>query len=212
MLFRSAIEIPIKYITPIILIGISIALFAVVTNPILGDISKIKTEIASYNQALNNANALENERDQLTQKYNTINPNDLTKLQTLLPDNVDNIRLILEIEKLASPYGMTLEDVKYNSPDTPVSVSPGTAASPVIASPLADQSNKEYGIWDLEFATEGTYSNFVSFVKDLESNLRIVDISSVDFSSDTTSIVSGKSKPSNSYKYDFKIKTYWLKN
>jgi len=39
----------------------------------------------------------------------------------------------------------------------------------------------------------------------------MVDISSVEFSSDTGS-VSAKTKPSDSYKYDFKIKTYWLKN
>jgi hypothetical protein len=51
----------------------------------------------------------------LTQKYSTIDPVNLDKLTKLLPDNVDNIRLILEIEKIASPYGMILKDVKYET-------------------------------------------------------------------------------------------------
>jgi len=51
-----------RYLTPIILIGTGVALFLVFTNPIIGDISKINTEISSYNEALNNAKALENER------------------------------------------------------------------------------------------------------------------------------------------------------
>ncbi len=201
-----------RYITPIILIGVGVTLFMMFTNPILGDISNIKNQIASYNQALGNANTLQAERDKLTQKYNAIDPNNLTKLQTLLPGSVNNIRLILEIEKLASPYGMVLENVKYDSSDTEAAVGAGTVASPGATNQKTALNNQEYGTWNLEFSTEGTYSNFISLVKDLESNLRLVDISSVNFSSDVTTVVLGKSKPSDSYKYDFKIKTYWLKN
>jgi Tfp pilus assembly protein PilO len=201
-----------RYIIPTILIIIAITGFVIFANPIFNDISTIKTEIASYNEALDNSKALESERDKLTQKYNAIDPSDLDKLQKLLPDNVDNIRLILEIEKLAAPYGMILEDVKYNATQidtknptvgviTPPSQPTGT---------LTQDNNKQYGIWNLEFSTEGTYPNFINFTKDLESNLRIVDISSVAFASDAVPL--GKQKPTDSYKYDFKIKTYWLKN
>ena len=71
-------------------------------------------------------------------------------------------------------------------------------------------SRKDYGVWNLGFSTQGTYSNFVNFVKDLEKNLRIVDIVSVDFSS--SSGIGVNPALSSIYKYDFKIKTYWLKN
>ena len=210
-----------RYITPIILIGISVAGFVMFTNPIVSDISKINTEISSYNEALNNAKSLEEERDKLTKKYNAIDPDSLDKLQKLLPDNVDNIRLVLEIEKLAIPYGMALKDVKYdatqsNNPTTTTTTT-ATSATTEGSSPsvISDKSttrgdNKQYGTWSLEFSTEGSYSNFISFVKDIESNLRIVDVSSVAFSSDTNAL--GKTKTPDSYKYDFKIKTYWLKN
>jgi len=97
-----------RFIMPIILITISITLFFVFANPIYNEISVLRGEVASYNEALDNSKALENERDKLTAKYNAINPENLTKIAKLLPENVDNIRLILEIEQIALPYGMVL--------------------------------------------------------------------------------------------------------
>jgi Tfp pilus assembly protein PilO len=196
---------------PIILIGIAASLFFMFTNPIYNDISILKTTLASYNEALDNSKALENERDKLTAKYNAINPDDLTKLQKLLPENVDNIRLILEIEQIALPYGMALKNVQYDSTDT---TNAGTNAAGAIAGGVAAKPNssKDYGTLDLEFSTSGSYDNFINFTKDLENNLRIVDISSIAFSSDTVTNLNPKVASPEIYKYDFKIKTYWLKN
>lgn len=201
-----------RYLVPTILIGAAITLFFMYTKPILSDISNIKNEVTSYNEALDNAKALENERDKLTKKYNAIDTDNLTKLEKLLPDNVDNIRLILEIEKLASPYAMILKDVKYDSTLANKQDSSAPAGTLSQAPTQAVAENKEYGEWILEFSTEGTYTNFINFTKDIESNLRIVDISSVVFSSDTGGVVLNKPQMNDSYKYTFKIKTYWLKN
>ena len=202
-----------RFITPIIFIGIAGAFFFMVTNPMYNSISDVKAQAASYNDALNTSKTLESERDALTTKYNAIDPDDLTKLQKLLPDNVNNIRLILEIEQIAAPYGMTLTNIKYDATgvtgttDTTTVVQGGSAPS---------ASNKDYGTFNLEFSTSGTYDNFMNFTKNLESNLRIVDISSISFSSDSssgaTTGVSAKAGSPEVYNYDFKIKTYWLKS
>jgi Tfp pilus assembly protein PilO len=197
---------------PIILIGISVSLFFVFTNPIYSDISSLRSEVASYNNALDNSKILENERDRLTAKYNAIDPNNLMKLQKLLPENVDNVRLILEIEQIGLPYGMVLKDVKYNVTDTNAATTAAKVSA--VQGGGAIKIPKDYGIFDLEFSTSGTYDNFINFTKDLESNLRIVDISSIMFSSDNVNItgVNAKTNSPEVYKYNFKIKTYWLKN
>jgi Tfp pilus assembly protein PilO len=193
----------VRYILPIILIGVAIVGFLGFTSPFYQTVVAQREQIASYNDALNNAQALEAARDELTQKYNSFDLNNLARLQKLLPDNVDNIRLILEIGKIAAPYGMVLKNVQYDSLNNTTTAS----TAPV----TTDLSNKSYGVWNLSFSTQGSYSNFINFIKDLENNLRIVDISSIAFSSNSNSgTVSGVS--SDSYKYDFKIKTYWLKN
>ena len=196
-----------KLIIPIILIGTAIAGFVMKTGPYYNDISNIQTQVSSYNEALSNAKSLQGQRDLLTTKYNTINPENLDKLQKLLPDNVDNIRLILEIGEIAKPYGMVLSDVKYDA-----SVSSNTkGVANVVAGAGQNNLNSNYGILDLEFSTQGTYDNFLSFLNDLDHNLRIVDISSIEFSSDTGSSTTS-SQQNDIYKYSFKIKTYWLKN
>jgi len=194
-----------RFIMPVILIGIAVTTFFMFTNPVYKDISELRAEVASYNEALDNSKALENERDKLTAKYNSIDPDNLAKLQKLLPESIDNIRLILEIEKIALPYGMVLRDVKYNATEK----KPATVGVSIQGGAAALAANKDYGIWNLEFSTEGSYNNFINFTRDLESNLRIVDISSIEFLS-STSVLSGSSP--DSYKYNFKVKTYWLKN
>jgi hypothetical protein len=202
-----------RFIMPIILIGISISIFFLFANPIYNDISALKIQAASYNDALANSKALENERDKLTAKYNSINPDNLIKIQKLLPDNVDNIRLILEIEQIASPYGIVLKNIKYNVLDNTTSTGATTAVAAVQVGALATQTPQNYGTFDLEFSTSSTYDNFINFSKDLESNLRIVDISSISFTSNVSNPVVGvKTNQEEIYQYDFHIKTYWLKN
>jgi len=197
-----------RLITPIILIGFAVTGFLLFVNPLYSDISLLKEQVASYNQALDNSKALENERDKLTKKYSTIDPENLDKLKKLLPDNVDNIRLILEMEKVASPYGMILKDVHYE-----IEAKDDKAANKnqvVQGGAPIKTTTKDYGVWDLSFSIEGSYANFLNFTKDLENNLRVVDIASIQFSSESAATAPKTS--TESYKYVFKVKTYWLKN
>lgn len=195
-----------KLITPIILILIAGATLFLLAMPMYKDIGELRKETASYNQALGNSKALENERDKLTAKYNSFSREDLSKLEKFLPENVDNIRLILEIEQMAAPYGMALRNVKYNAQDTSTMV-------PVagVVQGARKETRKDYGIFDLEFSTSGGYNDFMNFMRDLENNLRIVDVSGVSFSSNTGPLNKQVVGP-EVYEYDIKIRTYWLKD
>jgi Tfp pilus assembly protein PilO len=193
-----------KYLLPLILIIVAIAALFMFTVPMYNDIKLLSAEGRSYNEALGNSKALENERDKLTAKYNAFNKEDIDRLEKMLPENVDNIRLILEIEQLATPYGMALRNVQYNKAETSNSPQGG------IAGPgIRPQRREEYGTFDLEFTTSGSYTNFMSFIRDLENNLRLVDVYSVAFSSN---IAPSQKTAADVYEYNVKIRTYWLKN
>ena len=205
----------VRFIMPIILIGLSVAVFIGFSNPFYKDIGELKAQAVSFDNALKNSKALENAQEKLTAKSNAIDPDNLEKLKKLLPENIDNIRLILEIEKIAAPFGMVLKDVKYSPTDTKKDTKDTNV--PIVQGGGAISTFKDYGVWDLSFSTTGTYNNFLNFTRALENNLRIVDITSVQFSSDSPSGSSegsgvSKTPAPESYKYDFKIKTYWLKN
>ncbi len=194
-----------RYILPAILLIASIGSFFLVTNPMYASLRTLKTQSQAYSDALTNSKKLQSVRDQLNARYSGFDPASLERLNKLLPDNPDNIKMIIEIENIATPYGMILKNVKFDAPKKK------TAESGFVTGTTDDlaTASKDYGIFNLEFSTTGTYNNFQNFLKDLEKSLRIIDISSIAFTSVDSATANGVS---DVYKYDFKIKTYWLKN
>lgn len=177
-----------------ILAGLILFLY---TKPTYATIGDTQAQIAQYQQALDKASQLQAIKKKLLAQYNAFNPTDVTRLQTMLPDHVDNIGLILDLDSLASRYGMALENVDITAADT------AAAQSRTIG--VVGASSKKYDSLTLRFSTYGTYDNFRSFLTDLEHSLRIVDLSSL------TITQQGASSGAPSYKYDITIKTYWLK-
>ena len=180
-----------KTIFPILLIGSAIAIFYFITDPSYQEIKRLTIERESYNNALDNAKKLQAVRDELLAKYNAFPSTDLDRLEHMLPNNVDNVRLVLEIDRMAAKYGMSIKNIKISG-DT----DRGKERS------LIGKDDKLYGTLALDFSVDGPYSNFNSFLSDLEKSLRIVDIDGISFSA---------SEERSVYQYNVKIKTYWLK-
>ena len=141
----------------------------------------------------------------------------------MLPNTVDNIQLILEIQEEASKRGIivknvefepeqfaeqTAEDVVLPEGDTAGnSTSRDRATTTRRSATLED--NKDYEAFELEFSVEGSYDDFVSFMKLMERSLRLVDINSISFTPGT----SEKDKVyTDDYKYLFRINTYRLRD
>jgi Tfp pilus assembly protein PilO len=160
----------------------------------------MKAHIAQYDNALEKVAQLEQTKAKLQAKYNSFNPDDLTRLQALLPDHVDNIGLILELDSLASKYGMALQNVDVS--DT-ADTGGQTVAVGDTTGVVADAQS--YASLKLTFSTTGTYDKFNLFLQDLESSLRIVDLDALKFQA------TGSAGGDPIYNYDMTIKTYWLK-
>lgn len=182
-----------KSIFPYIFIALSVGLFLVFVRPIYKDIKLLREDVTAYNLALTHSTDLQKVRDDLASKYSNITPANKERLAHFLPNSVDNIQLMLELEKMASARGMTLKNITF-------------------APPQGEESTvgaNKYGTFDLQFRTQASYETFVLFLKDLERNLRQIDVQLVTFS------VSDASKQilldPNVYEFTLKIKTYWLK-
>lgn len=199
-----------RFIVPIVIIIAALGLFFSYVNPRYQEIKGLQAQVAAYDNALNNAKQLEETKAQLLATYNDIPQDNIEKLNKLLPDNVDNIRLILEIESIGAKYGMGIKDVQFNADAT----KKNQAASPIEASTDQTQlENKDYGVFDMSFSSDGTYPNFVLFMKDLEKSLRLVDVKGVDFaSSDATAAAPSFGQSKDVIKYKIDIRTFWLKN
>lgn len=176
-----------KFLTPIVILIISGMVFFGYIDSTYKNIKEKKVEEKMFSQALDNSKELQSIRDDLLVTYNSFSNEDLTRLGKLLPNNVDNVRLIRDIDGIAAKYGMSLSNVNLNidnmSGDT-----------------VGVEENK-YGSVVLDFSITAPYRVFLSFLTDIEKSLRLVDVIKVEFSS----------ADKDFYEYNVSIKTYWLK-
>lgn len=178
----------IRLLIPIILVATAFGLFFGYIDPTYQEIKELRSEEKKFNEALNQSRELQEIRDALLSRYNTFSQEDLSRLKKLLPDHIDNVRLILDIDSIASKYSMRTRNVTISEASS--------LEQNVIA---ADQGAVDSVV--LSFSVAATYDNFIQFMKDLEQSLRVVDLMGLSFSS----------TEGDAFNFNVSIKTYWLK-
>ena len=182
----------IRFLIPIVFVVVAVGVFVGYINPTYNETKVLKAQNAQYSDALDRSKELQAIRDRLLSKYNTFRGEDLDRLQKLLPDAIDNVRLILDLDNMASKYAMRTRNVSISNQNAG-----GAQGSGVVG---ADQST--YGTATISFTVVGSYETFLAYMRDLESSLRLVDIVAVSFS---------QTKDSDLNQYNISVKTYWLK-
>ena len=172
--------------TSLIIIAV-IAFFSFI-DPTYKEIKVLNAESAQFNEALVRSKELQAVRDKLLSRYNTFSTEDLDRIEKLLPDNVDNVRLILDLDGIASKYGLLVRDV---------SISKDEESEEIV------KTGELFGGIQLSFKVTGPYEEFKDFSKDLEKSLRIVDVERLN--------LSPTSADKNLLNFEVTIKTYWLK-
>lgn len=182
-----------KTIVPILLLVASIGIFIGVTNPQYQAVKNIQTQVASLNDALDKSVQILNKRSQLEAEYNSFSSGDLGAIDKILPDDVDNVQLALDMNGIARNHGMSIRNIKIQDQTVNNSSSGQATLGP---------NNSPVGSLVLSFEVTGDYQSFVAFLKDLEQSLRIVDVIGVDFQATDTG---------DAYDYLVSVRTYWLK-
>ncbi|MBI3573849.1 hypothetical protein HY090_02260 [Candidatus Kaiserbacteria bacterium] len=182
-----------KLFLPVLFLIIAGGIFFWYIDPTYTHVRDLLAQQSQYDEALGKARELQDVRDQLLARYNTFSQDDLIRLQKLLPDHVDNVRLILDLDAMAAKYGMRVRNV---------SIDTGTAAGKsgaAVAGKLGP-SDQAYESVVLSFSVSGSYDTFRQYLGDLEKSLRVSDVTGISF------------LPNESGIYDFTIhlKTYWL--
>ena len=198
-----------KLFLPVILIAVGIGGYFLITQPVLDEIAVLQAEADSYDEALSNSKILQAERDRLTDKYNSFRQNDLDRLFKMVPDSVDNIQLILEIQEEAARRGIVVQNVEFEPEVDEEELAEGEEAPVRKTSSRAPTGleNLDYEEFELEFSVEGSYDNFVSFMALVERSLRLVDINQISFTPGTSE---DDELYTDFYKYLFRINTYRL--
>lgn len=165
----------------------------VYTDPAYQATKELQAQVDSYDNALTKSKELIKVRDQLLTKRNALHIEDLQKLGKMLPDNVDNIRLIIDIDNMAAKRGIPLKNVTLGE------ISDSTTARDPLA---VAESGSPVGSVALTFTVSTTYENLLALITDLEHSLRIVDIEEISFAvGEVSSVID----------YTITVRTYWLR-
>ncbi len=190
-----------KALTPIIGILVAVGLFFTYVQPTFEEVKLIQNETAQYAQAVERASELQRRISELRSQQNAIPLGDLERLEAFLPNRIDEVSLLIDIDALADEHNLVLGDIKVASDDgkessgdlagrsnaaaLPPADATDPAADPTL-DPLAGTSGSgelvsQYSTLDISFSVTGTYNNFRAFLLEVERSLVLMEVVSIEF-------------------------------
>jgi hypothetical protein len=175
-------------ILPTLALFISVGMFFAYVNPTWrGPIAETKAAIALTDQALEAAEEYKMQQNALAAKRDSIDPESLRRLELFLPDSVDNVGLILDLNALAARSGLSLTNIDVVSNE--------------LTAPEGEQAASPIGSVNLTLSAAGTFSALETFLERIEASARLLDVQEI--------IVKGSS--TGVYSYQMVIRLYWLR-
>lgn len=181
-----------RFLTPILAFIVSITLFFTFIEPTFNRYKAIDLDIQNYVAAVEDADKLQKRVESLKAEKDAIKIADMSRLMDFLPDAVDEVSVVLILDKLATAHSLVIEGIKIKSTQTTGGASTGQAS--YTFSDDEKDANKEVVGADgtvvrrpqdnlettaLSFTVTGEYENFRKFIADLEKSLALIDISSL---------------------------------
>jgi hypothetical protein len=184
----------------IIYIILAGGLFFTFIDPQYKQVQALLEEKAENEQLLERANELRRKRQDLSDRYASISEEEKNQLLKVLPDTVDNVRLILDMTNIAdntnTNYGIILRGVSVSGDLDELSGSDRNSDK------VVDRTTSDFGVINVKFSFSAPYETAKMFMRDLENSLRIIDIRDISVSAGDTSDV---------YNFSVSLNTYWLR-
>lgn len=184
-------------IFPIIALLIAVGLFFAYIHPTYtGTIAEMRTQAKNYDKALAAAEIFEEKKDRLQQDQNAIPQTDRERVEAFLPDGIDNVQLILDLNALALRSGIRLSDFDIAQDNSAQSEDTafGTANLPLESDSLSEHLT-------LSVSATGSYTAFRTFLAGVENSLRLLDVESIELADSATGV----------YTYQLAFRIYWLR-
>ncbi len=177
-------------------------------QPLYSSVQALKPRSAQLDAALKNADQFRARMKELSAEFlvKTDNEN-ARRLQKLLPDNIDNVRLIIDINNIARGREVAIRDFSITENAPPESPTRGAARRAARSEELSP-SGPRYRSVDLSFTAEAPYRRFLAFLDDLQNSLRLVDVRKIQVSPAVP--VEGEEAEEPNYQFSLTLTTYWL--
>lgn len=184
-----------SHLLPVLALLISATAFFAYVNPSwTGSIAETKARIADNNQALDAARDYTMRQNELATAKNAIEPESLSRLSAFLPDSVDNVGIILDLNALATRSGLSLANIDVSKE----SIADGDSSAD---QSLQSSKMNPVGSIDLSLSASGTYAALQVFLSGIERSVRLLDVREITVKGSDTGI----------YEYKMILRIYWLR-
>jgi len=190
-----------KFLLPVILVIIAGGLFLLWIDPTYKDIQVVLNENQGYVDAIEKVEEVRKKRAEIQEIRETISEEQITRLKKILPERINNIDLILDINNIADINGMNISDIRINDLSRDQNGERGEI----------NINDEGYETVSFSFSVVSTYDNFKEFLSDLSLSLRVVDVTTVTITPINNNSISeqGASSVIDLYRFDVGIDTYW---
>lgn len=157
-------------------------------SPTISEIKGLAAEKAEYDSVLLKAGDISAKTGTILEEYNSIPEEDIAKLNKIITNTYDSVAFANDLNNLATDFGLSVVGIKDSIPNA------SNRADAVV-----DSSNPTpFKTNIVNLSLTGDYDKFVSFLTNLESSLRLIDVKSL-------SVNSLKTDESKIDSYDFKL-------
>ncbi len=188
---------------PILGILIAAGAFIWYVNPTWSvRVPELQGQLAEIDRALGSADAFEDKLATYEEQISRIPEEKLLRLEKLVPNAVDNVRIILDIGGVAEQVGIVIADIDV-SPTPEGSTGTGAVVPPPGAAPSPQSivfGTSEYQSLTVTLTANGSYQSVKDFLSVLERSLRLIDVTSFELRRNDAGVFS----------LALAFKVYWL--
>jgi Tfp pilus assembly protein PilO len=179
-----------KVIAPFLLLIASVGLIFSYIQPAWENLTTFQALEVRLQEAVQQSERMLGTLATLQNKYESFPPEQVRRLNQLLPDDVDAVRLIIDIDTLADTHDLTLSNFQVPYINT---------------SNVAAESNTVQSAV-MSISAKGSYAGFKDFLFEVEESLTLLDVVSLNVNAGVADEITGAIEPT----YALDLQTYWF--
>lgn len=152
-------------------------------SPQEGGVLQLIQKKAQYEKAINDADNIIKQANELKNDYAKVTNEDKEKLRLMIPETIDRVRLLSEMSNMTNMIGLTVKDMAVSESLKP------TASS--------------LGVYTISFNFSTSYPHFKELVRKFETNLRLFRLESASFNP--------SEKESDPISFKLRFSTFYMK-
>ncbi|MGC8776154.1 MAG: hypothetical protein ACP5QN_02500 [Minisyncoccia bacterium] len=180
----------------LIFLLIALIVFAYFLKPAYEEIQSLRIEVAKSELSLNNQKSLVEQFKNLTQDYENQQKNQ-NVASLILPKAPLVGEALFQIAGILNNNNLNLLSFNVGKPNI---LAPDNSSSTIGIKPI--------GTFDINLKASGDYSNFKNFLNQLETNIRLFDIKTLNINS-VTNVGTDNKNPVKVLNYDITISAYY---